>query len=276
MKTPLIFHSNELRALAIAVVTVCLGLIAIIVSQLTEGRQVLSTLPMYGLAMVIAVTVVAGLVVRELQSWELDSSRLDWAMVVVVTCGLVGARFSYLISQPQLFAGDLTAAIAIWQGGLTIWGVVLGGLVGIVVANYLLFGLRGSQLRQLLEIVAVYLPLGQIVGRFGNYFNQELYGPAAEHWLRLEVAGKGYEPLFWYEQLGNLLLLVILVLVRKQGGRLVFPIYLIGYGCVRLILEPWRPESAWLWELKFGQWMAILFIILGIIVMVYDRLIKTK
>ena len=144
------------------------------------------------------------------------------------------------------YYGDPVSLIpAVWTGGLGIFGGILGGVTGLW-----LFCKRNKQnLRDWLDVVAVGLPLGQALGRWGNYFNQELYGRQTNlPWaIYIQAEGNYFHPLFAYEALWNLLVFGVVWWVsgRKRWVRgSVFALYLGLYGLGRFGLE-WLRLQSW-------------------------------
>ena len=172
---------------------------------------------------------------------------LGWALVV----GVLGARLYHVVDLWDYYALHPREMIAIWNGGLGIYGGLLGGLLGL----WLYSKRTGSKLFELLDFAAFSLPMSQAIGRWGNYLNQELYGrPTSLPWgIYIDSVHRvaGYElaerfhPLFLYESLGMLVVFGVLYwLVRRGyfawGYGYYLAVYLIGYGVVRGLLEGFR------------------------------------
>jgi len=175
-----------------------------------------------------------------------------------VPAGLVGARLYHVITDWRSggFADDPLRIVRIWEGGLGIWGgVALGTAVGCIVAAR-----RGARPLRLLDVAAPALPVAQAVGRFGNWFNQELFGrPTTLPWgLRIDVAKRpltprdysGFEtfhPTFLYESLWCLTIAGLLLLIerrrRLKPGQL-FALYVALYTAGRWVIETVRIDEA--------------------------------
>ena len=185
-----------------------------------------------------------------------------------VPFGVIGARLYHVITDWQLFRDNPGAIVQIWKGGLGIWGgIALGTLVGIVVARK-----RGLPVGLLLTCVAPALPLAQSIGRWGNWFNQELFGrPTTLPW-GLEVsastaqsagyaAGTQFHPTFLYESIACLLLCGALIVldnkVPMRAGRLFF-FYTAGYTVFRFFIEGLRIDPAHdAGGLRLNQWVSL-------------------
>lgn len=196
---------------------------------------------------------------------------LIWAMVG----GIIGARLWHVFTPPpsMVDAGRTTAwyfqnpleILMVWNGGLGIPGAVAGGML----ALYLFSRRYKLNFARFADIAAPGLALGQAIGRWGNYVNQELYGaPTTLPWAisidpLYRVAGftdpaLKFHPVFLYESLGNLLIMLALLYVaRRYAGWLkdgdVFLIYLILYPILRVLLEFVRLDSSEVFGLNANQ-----------------------
>jgi prolipoprotein diacylglyceryl transferase len=187
--------------------------------------------------------------------------------VWAVPAGLVGARIYHVVTDPELFRGRWWHVFAVWEGGLGIPGGIAAGVIaGAVVARR-----RGLPVAQLLDVVAPALPLAQAIGRWGNWFNQELFGrPTTLPWaLRVDPSHRpsGYRqfstfhPTFLYESLWNLGLVVVLLVIERRvhlrPGRL-FVIYVGGYALGRLWVEDLRIDPAnRIAGLRVNEWVSL-------------------
>ncbi|MCC7361070.1 MAG: prolipoprotein diacylglyceryl transferase [Anaerolineales bacterium] len=208
---------------------------------------------------------------RRGQNPELVWDGILWALVG----GIVGARLWHILTPPpSMVAIGLTTqwylthpldALAVWNGGLGVPGAVAGGLLGLYLFT------RRSKLTFLewADIAAPALALGQAIGRWGNFVNQELYGaPTTLPWaISIDAAHRvpgftdpalKFHPLFLYESIGNLLIcLALLYLARRYAERLkpgdLILIYLLLYPVLRFLLEFIRLDSSQLFSLNANQ-----------------------
>jgi prolipoprotein diacylglyceryl transferase len=195
-----------------------------------------------------------------------------------VGAGLVGARLYHVITEWDRFADNLSEIPKVWHGGLGIpGGVLLGTVVGVLRARS--FGISTADT---LHAAAPAIPLAQAVGRWGNWFNQELFGrPTTLPWaLRIDDAhmpaayesGTTFHPTFLYESLWTLALSLCLVRLstspRFAGSRL-FALYVGGYGLGRLWIEGLRIDDASvIGGLRWNQWVALAAIVGGAVYLV--------
>lgn len=243
------------------------------------------------LAMLVAATVAARLAKRDGRDPDHIWGALTWAIIPAI----VGARLWFVLFPPasgvaqgmdtgwylQNFFNLENGAIAIWSGGLSIFGAVLGGMLG----AYIYMRRNNLPFAPWLDIAAVGLPLGQAIGRWANFINQELYGvPTELPWgLTIDAAHRvapyrslveypletRFHPLFLYESLWSLLFFIILLnLFLRYRNRLpqgdIFLIYLLQYAFIRFLLEGIRVEVTYVpgTQINLSQvFMGVVFLI---------------
>jgi prolipoprotein diacylglyceryl transferase len=189
-----------------------------------------------------------------------------------VPFGIVGGRLYHVISDNQLYFGPggsgLGGAVQIWQGGLGIWGAVLGGALGAWIACRR----RGIPLPPFGDAIAPAIILAQAIGRFGNYFNQELFGAPTDLPWALQIAvvhrPDGYtqfatfHPTFLYEVLWNLGVFFVLLWADRRfsmGHGRVFALYVALYCLGRAWIESLRIDTAnHILGLRLNVWTAVL------------------
>jgi prolipoprotein diacylglyceryl transferase len=239
-----------------------------------QGVWHLAGLPIRAYALCIIAGVIAAVWLGE-RRWAARGGRQGeigdialWA----VPFGLVGARAYHVATDHDLYFGagkNAWAALEVWNGGLGIWGAIAGGALG----AWLGCRQRGIRMLPLMDALAPTLLLAQAIGRWGNYFNQELFGrPTTKPWaLEIDVAHRppGYEkfatfhPTFLYECLWNLGSMgVVLYLDRKLrlGFGRAFALYVMAYCLGRLWIEHLRIDTIELNDvlgLRWGEWMSI-------------------
>lgn len=197
------------------------------------------SLNIYGL--LIGIGVVAALEVskRVAKIRNLKENVLNEAFWWAIIFGIIGARMYHVIDLWEFYSENLINIFYIWNGGIGIWGAILGGALGLFLfwKNLTVRGFHSGtsedrfSFLSLLDVMVVGVPLAQSIGRWGNYFNNELWG-------------KNGEPIFFYESVANLVLFGVLWKLRKneKTGTLT-GVYLIGYGLIRGSLEWLRPEE---------------------------------
>ena len=240
------------------------------------------SLNIYGLMIALGVVAAVWLFGRRLEERGVGT-RDDASAIAVwaVLAGVVGARLYHVVTDWEKFEDDLGAIPAIWEGGLGIpGGLLLGIPVGMYVARR-----RGIALSMAATCAAPAIPLAQAIGRWGNYFNQELYGrPTDLPWgLEIDAAhletgyavGTTFHPTFLYESLWTLGLCLALLWIdralRPKNGQLMV-MYVIGYGLGRFWIEGLRIDSAdEVGGLRWNQWMALGAVVGGTALLIYMR-----
>ncbi len=202
-------------------------------------------------------------------------------MIRVVIWGFVGARLAYVSTHLSRFSDEWWKVFAIWEGGIALYG----GLTGGALAIWWTCRQLGVPMTMFLDSLAPGLPLAQAVGRWGNYFNQELFGtPSTLPWA-VEIAPQfrppefaAYEtfhPTFLYESLWNFALAGVILWVEKRfpvlQGRLI-GVYFIGYGVMRFVLELIRTDTDFRFlGLSRNGWVSIGVILIGVLVLAWRR-----
>lgn len=210
------------------------------------------TLRYYGLAIALGVLTAVWLARRRYAAVGGAPAVVDAVAGWTVAAGLLGARVGYVLPRLDRFVSDPFEALAIWEGGLTFFGALAGGLLGAAWA----LRRRGVPLGLFVTVAAPAIPLAQAIGRWGNYFNQELYGRPTDLPWALEVesahrvapyeAVETFHPAFLYESLWNLVLVAVLLALDRRhqlrrGG--LFFVYLVGYGIGRFWIELLRVDT---------------------------------
>lgn len=236
----------------------------------------------YGFIIGAGILCALELVRRQARRFDYPGAELESCVVWMIIPALIGARLYHLLTDWQLYQNtSILDWIAVWNGGLGFLGALVGGFLGVLL--FVLFSQRQSrrfntsfitQLLLLADLFSFGLPIGQAVGRFGNLVNSELYGlPTNLPWA-LTVQGGRFHPLFAYEQVGLVLLTILLgwIGAKKRlviGKGQYFAIYLVGYGLIRFWLEFLRIQTARVsgpFEIfSIAQWVSILLMTLGVL-----------
>ena len=208
---------------------------------------------------------------------------LDY-ILFTIPLGVVGARAFFVLTNLHLYK-DFLSMLAVWNGGLAITGGIVFGIAAIVGVS--LF--KKQSCLRLLDAAAPGVLLAQAVGRWGNFFNGEVFGvETALPWaMSLRINGVEYldrHPLFLYESLLNLLgfaLIMIFYKKKRFNGQHAF-FYLSWYGAVRTLLEPLRDTSYQLKfnlfgaELLFSQFISVLILLVGASALIAGFVLRAK
>jgi prolipoprotein diacylglyceryl transferase len=239
----------------------------------------------YGIALAVAVLVGSSIAQREIARRSLDPDLAYAVALWVVPFGLVGARLYHVATDwSTRFAGHWERIPQVWEGGLGIYGALLGGMLGGAIAARR----HGIALPMLLDCIAPGAAFAQAIGRFGNYFNQELFGgPTHLPWgleIALQNRPAGYEqyatfqPTFLYESLWSILVgTTVLVVSRRAWKRLpggaLLCLYLALYSAGRFFVEGLRIDPAHeIGPLRLNQVVAaVVFVVAGAAFVVLAR-----
>jgi prolipoprotein diacylglyceryl transferase len=244
----------------------------------SSGRLEIGPLSLnaYGLMIALGVVAAVWLFGRRLEERNIGT-RDDANAIGVwgVVAGVIGARLYHVFTDWHRFEGNWFDVVKVWEGGLGIPGGMLAGvLAGVYVGHR-----RGIAIGPGLNAVAPALPLAQAIGRWGNYFNQELYGRPTDLPWALEIddahlpatgeypSGTTFHPTFLYESLWNLGLVGLILWLDKRftwaGGQLL-AIYVMGYGVGRFWVEGLRiDEAAELGPWRWNRWVAVALVVGG-------------
>jgi len=236
----------------------------------------------YGLMIALGVIVAVRIAGRRAEARGVGtvedfSSIAMWA----VPAGVIGGRAYHVITDVQLFRGNWAEAFMIWHGGLGIWGgVALGVAVGFWRAR-----VRGLNAWAIISCAAPAIAIAQAIGRWGNWWNQELFGgPTTLPWaLRVsdsvaikagESAGTTFHPTFLYESMGCVVLAGLLILIERRlnpaPGRLL-AWYAAGYTVLRFFIEGLRIDPAnSAGGLRLNQWVSLAVFALSVGFLLFD------
>jgi len=202
----------------------------------------------------------------------------------VLPFSILGARSYYCIFSESSYS--FSEFFNIRSGGLAIYGGVIGGILGIII-----FALIKKDIKLTLRIFDICAPcliLGQTLGRWGNFFNQEAYGNLVANeklqWFPYAVFIEGenawFQATFFYESLWNLVGLFILLMVFKKSESIgtTTASYLVWYGVGRTIIEGLRSDSLYIGStgIRVSQLLSVLMVVAGTIILVFNFIKKRK
>ena len=180
----------------------------------------------------------------------------------VIPAGVIGARLYYVAFQWDMYRTNPLSILYIWEGGLAIYGGVIGGALAVFAFSKI----KKAPFGKLADMIAPALILSQAIGRWGNFFNGEAYGRLVENpalqWfpLAVNVGGEWHMATFFYESVWDFIGFWVLWLNRKKttaDGNL-FLLYLVWYGLGRAFIEGLRTDSLMLGPLRVSQVLSVL------------------
>jgi prolipoprotein diacylglyceryl transferase len=240
----------------------------------------------YGLMIALGVVVAVWLLGKRVEARGVATSEDIGSIAMwAVPAGIVGARAYHVVTDWSRFSNNYGDIVKVWQGGLGIWGGIALG----VVAGMWATRKKGLDVLLVVTCAAPALAVAQAIGRWGNWFNQELFGrPTTLPWA-LEVSdfrtkqagypvGTLFHPTFLYESLACLALCGLLLLVdraEKRPGYL-FLYYTAGYTLFRFFIEGLRIDPAHsAGGLRLNQWVSIVVFTVSVSILVLPRRAKS-
>lgn len=233
----------------------------------------------YGLILVTAIVLAGYLARKKLAQDKIISHRqFEDLFFYAVIFGLIGARIGHVLFEFDYYLGHPSEIVQIWHGGISLYGSLLGGALAVW------WWCRKYKIKflQISDRILPFFALAQSIGRWGNYFNQELFGHPTDSWLGIYIepakrplmyyGQSHFQPAFFYESLLSLALFVALYKYSKKrsiAGQ-VTCLYVVGYALIRFFMEFIRIDDT----ASFGAWRvpqilsAVLFL-LGLYVLFY-------
>jgi len=232
----------------------------------------------YGIVVASAFLIGSLLALREAQKQGWDPDKFLNVLLVVIPCAIIGARLYYVIFKWDYYSRFPAEILSTWHGGLAIHGGIIGG----VLAGYFMTRRYAYNFLQGLDIIAPSLILGQAIGRWGNFFNQEAYGyevnPGRIPWA-MYIDGAYRHPTFLYESIWNLLVFGFLIWLRRRKGLRsgdLFFSYAILYSIGRFFIEGLRTDSLMLTSnIRMAQLVSVVAIIASVLIIFWRHRRKT-
>ena len=212
------------------------------------------------------ILIALGLMLAVVYAWKrskefgIKSDDLADGVLWVVPFAVLCARLYYCVFKWSDYASDPISILYIWNGGLAIYGGVIGAVIGVVVFAKV----KKIKIPALLDLVAIGFLIGQCIGRWGNFFNREAFGAETDWFLRMGLLNTAtgeveyHHPTFLYESLWNLAGFVILHFAskkRKYDGQIALG-YVAWYGFGRTVIEALRTDSLYWGVFRVSQLLA--------------------
>ncbi|MGX9135837.1 prolipoprotein diacylglyceryl transferase [Rummeliibacillus sp. JY-2-4R] len=236
----------------------------------------------YGIIIACGIVIAYYVGQREMVKRGFGEDILTDFLIWAVPIAIISARIYYVTFEWPYYAANPSEIIQIWHGGIAIHGA----LIGAVITAIIFCKKRGISFWKLADILAPSIIIGQIVGRWGNFMNQEAYGGVVDrsfleglhlpNWLieQMNVNGFYHHPTFLYESSWNIIGLIILLLLRKANLRRgeMFLTYVIWYSFGRFFIEGMRTDSLLIGNLRMAQIVSLVALIVGVVLIIYRRL----
>ena len=230
----------------------------------------------YGVIIMLGMMLAVLYAYKSAKRYNVDRNKLFNCVFVGLITGIIGARLYFCIFRWDYYSKHLNEIFAIHEGGLAIYGGIIGALLGgLIVAK-----IQKMKFMPILDISMMGFLLGQGIGRWGNFMNQEAYGtPTNLPWAMMSegTGGEMVHPCFLYESLWCLLGFVLIHFYSKYRQRYagqVFYIYLVWYGFERMIVEGLRTDSLYLpfqvfgMDIRVSQVLSALLLIIGAVLLI--------
>lgn len=236
----------------------------------------------YGLIIGLGIALALYLVVRESEKHRLHKDVFPDLMIWAIPIAIISARIYYVLFQWDYYSQNPGDIIKIWEGGIAIHGALIGSVITAVIYSRQ----KGFSFWKLADIAAPSIILGQAIGRWGNFINQEAHGGEVSRAFlenlhlpqfiinQMYIEGAYYHPTFLYESIWNIVGFIILIMLRKANLRRgeLFLSYVIWYSIGRYFIEGLRTDSLMLTSnLRIAQVISLVLIGVAVALWVYRR-----
>ena len=214
----------------------------------------------YGLIIAIGLVLAVVYCSKRASQFGLNEDTLLDGVLWVTPVAVICARIYYCAFSWELYADNPISVLYIWEGGIAIYGSVIGAILGVIV----FCKVKKLRITAVLDLVSLGFLIGQFIGRWGNFFNREAFGAETDSFLRMGLmkASTGvvtyYHPTFLYESLWNFtgfLLLHFLSKKRRYDGQIALG-YVAWYGLGRAFIEGLRTDSLYIGSFRVSQLLA--------------------
>ena len=244
----------------------------------------IGSIPIYWYGILIGVGALLGYILASYEAKKrgLPDDIFADLLIFAIPISIICARLYYVIFEWEYYAGDWGSIFAVWEGGLAIYS----GLIGAVLTGIIFSKIKRVSFWKLADIAAPSLILGQAIGRWGNFINQEAYGGEVSRSFlgglhlpefiinQMYIGDAYYHPTFLYESLWNMagfLLLLGLRRVNLRRGEL-FLTYVIWYSFGRFFIEGLRTDSLMLFDtIRVAQLISVLLIVVAVSLILYRK-----
>ena len=218
------------------------------------------TIQFYGLIIAVGLLLAILYACKRSRQFGMTADDLTDGVLWIVPLAVICARLYYCLFSWKDYASNPISILYIWQGGLAIYGGVIGAAVGVVIFSLA----KKIKIGAVLDITSLGFLIGQSIGRWGNFFNREAFGAETDSFLRMGLTNKltgavtYYHPTFLYESLWNavgFILLHFLSKKRKFDGQIALG-YLAWYGLGRTFIEGLRMDSLYWGNFRVSQLLA--------------------
>lgn len=232
----------------------------------------------YGLLIMSAIIIAIILMKKDDGKYNIKFDDLIYLFVFLIPISFICARIYYVIFYFNYYQDNLLNIFNIRDGGLAIYGGIIGGIATTMVYCKI----RKIKILDMLDYIAPYLILGQAIGRWGNFFNVEAFGSQTTSLFRMGIFQNGnyieVHPTFLYESIADFAIFILLFLIRnkrKYNGEITF-LYLMLYSIARFFIEGIRTDSLMFYNFRISQILSLIIFIISFIFFAYKIIQKNK
>lgn len=241
----------------------------------------------YGILIALALVLCIILALKQAKKNNFPDTLIYDTMLVTIPCAIIGARAYYVIFNWSTYAGNIQSIFDTRAGGLAVYGGIIACLLGLLI----MCKIRKIPFTSLADYCVVYLPLGQAIGRWGNFFNQEAFGTTTTMpWGMWSESTRSYltrfcpelvalspvHPTFLYESIADLIIFFVLLNVRKKSTHAfeTTSAYFVLYGAARFFIEGLRTDSLYIagTEIRVSQALSLFLVFFGLFAIAYAHL----
>lgn len=233
----------------------------------------------YGIIIASGLLLAVGYAMKTAPRYNVNASKLINCVLVGIITGIIGARLYFCFFQWDYYSKNPVEILHINNGGLAIYGGIIGSMIG----GLIIVKIQKMKVMPVLDIAMISFLIGQGIGRWGNFMNQEAFGtPTDLPWGMMSEGTNmvAVHPCFLYESIWCLLGFVLLHFYgkykQKYAGQ-IFYMYLVWYGFERMIVEGLRTDSLYLpfspfgFDIRVSQLLSLLIFLIGIILLILNR-----
>lgn len=230
----------------------------------------------YGVIIAVGMVLGVSLAIYRVRRQYLKEDLIFDFIIIALPVAIICARGYYVIFEWDSYSGDILSIFKIWEGGLAIYVGVLGGLItAILFCHHYKFPLF-----RFLDLVVPSLVIGQVIGRWGNFVNQEAFGnlvadPSLQFFpyaVYIDALGEWHQATFFYESMWNICLLVVMLIVSRKEPKTgtLTCMYFVFYGLGRFLIEGLRTDSLYFIPgIRVSQVLSLFLICGGILLYVH-------
>lgn len=242
----------------------------------------------YGIIIAAAMILCGFLAVKQAKANKFSEDLVYDVLLVALPSAIIGARIYYVLCEWSYYSQDIRRIFDTRSGGLAVYG----GIIGAVIGAYIMCRIRKLPFSTVLDYCIVYIPLGQAIGRWGNFFNQEAFGTTTTlPWGMTSVKIYNYletycpdldpsmpvHPTFLYESLCTTAIFFVLLLVIRPNSTHRYEtasVYMVLYGVARFFIEGLRTDSLYIGSsnIRTSQLLSLILIFAGLIIILISHL----